>query len=306
MTFRNVLTFSLGVGLLAPVAALGASPSTTSLRAVVTNDQRLYREARVESKTVGRIAVGEDATVIGREGTLLRITLPGERSGWTLANGIVVLDDNPRAAALLYEAANEVARAESVEAWSAAARLFRKAATAASTGPYAPDAAWRAAELAWRAEHRRTGRISDAIKELEAVTRLFPKTRAAARAAYLLLRNELCEQWEGTPGCPLAEIGLISRYLEQYPDSEHAAELRYAIAYRHAALVEIYLQQPAPHFSPERAVEHKAKAREAVEALVGKHALEAAAWAARGERLLWSLDNNIGVYSGIEVALTKF
>ena len=31
-----------------------------------------------------------------------------------------------------------------------------------------------------------------------------------------------------------------------------------------------------------------------------------ASWAARAERLLWSLDNNIGVFSDIEVALNKF
>ncbi len=275
-------------------------------RAVVTNDQRLYREARLESRTVGRVTVGQEVTVTAREGALLQVLLPGNRSGWTLANGVVVLDDNPRAAALLCDAADELAQQDSPDAWRAAARLFRKAASLASSGPYAPEALWRAAELAWRTEVRTTGAVapSGAVTELAAIVRTYPKTSVAARAAFLLLRANLCEHWEGTPGCAEAEIVAISRYLEEYPNSEQAAELRYAIAYRNAALVEIYLQQDAPHFSAEKAVEHKAKAREAVEALLRQES--GTAWAARGERLLWSLENNVGVFSGIEAALRRY
>lgn len=288
-----------------------ASASATAQRGVVTNEQRLYRDANLESKTVGRVTIGEELTIIGREGELLEVAALGRRAAWTLANGVVVLDDNPRAPALLFEAAEAVAREDSPEAWRSAARLFRKAASLATDGPYAPEARWRAAELAWRIEARTKGAISQsgAAAELGAVVRSYPKTRAAAEAAFLLLRTNLCEFWEGTPGCPEAEIEMISNYLREYPDSERAPELRYAIAYRHAALVEIYLQQGQPHFSAEKAVEHKAKAREAVESLTRQKdtaASFAASWAARGERLLWSLDNNIGVFSGIEVALTKF
>lgn len=306
MYLHRGVALSFCTWLLTPVAALALSPPTMSQKAVVTNEQRLYREARVESKTVGRIAVGEEATVTGREGALLQLALPGDRIGWTLANGVVVLDNNPRAAALLFEAADALSGQDSLDAWKASARLFRKAASLAPSGPYGPEASWRAAELAWRSEQQSTGAVSGAVKELATVVSSYPKTRTAARAAFLLLRSSLCEYLDGTPGCPEVEIGLISRYLEQYPDSEQAAELRYAIAYRHAALVEIYLQQTAPHFNAEKAVEHKARAREAVEALLRQQAPGATTWAARGERLLWSLENNVGVYSGIEVALKKF
>lgn len=294
---------ALAATLAASVSVFAAGPNTvTPGRAVVVNDQRIYREATVESKTVGRITVGEEATVHGRQGALLQVTLPGERAGWTLANGIVTLESNPRAAALLVDAAEQVAQQDSADAWRDAARLFRKAATLG--GPYAAEAQWRAAELQWRAERATTAAITDATAtELKAVVAMYPGTPAAANAAYLLLKQSLCEYWDGTPGCPEAELGAIAAYLEENPKSAHASELRYAIAYRHAALVEIYLQQEKPHFSAEKAVEQKVKARAAVDALLKQD--PGTLWAARGERLLAALDANEGVFSGIEVALQK-
>ena len=302
MTFRKAAISTLFVCLLLPAAAVGhAIP-----RAIVVNDQRLYRDADVDSRTVGRILAGEEANIINSAGSLLKLSLPGDRTGWTLANGVVVLENNPRAAALLYEAADTLAREDSADAWQTAARLFRKAASVSSAGAYAADAMARAAELAWKAEFRKTGNVTDAGagRELAAVVQTYPKTPAAARAAFLLLRNNLCELWEGTPGCPEVEIGLIERYLAEYSEAETAAELRYAVAYRHSALVEIYLQQDKPHFSAEKAVAHKQKARETVEELMRQH--PGGLWAARGERLLWCLENNEGVYSSVALALTRF
>ena len=324
MDTRKTVLVSLVVWLLAPTAGAAAMAG----RAVVTNNQRLYREARLRSKAIGRLTVGEEVTVTGRQGDLLEISLPNQKAGWTLANGLIVLDENPHAAALLFDAADSMAESNSLDSWQAAARLFRKAAAlGCGTGlqpvpaagerstktqaeslchsPYAAEAAFRAAELAWQAEIRQTGASSDkgSLADLAAVTRTYAKTPAAARAAFLLLRNSLCEHWDGTPGCPAAEVGLISGYLQQYPNSVHAAEARYAVAYRHAALVEIYLAKDKAYFSPEKAVEHKAKALAASEQLAQDTV--ATLWRVRAERLIWSLQNNVGVYSDIQVALRK-
>jgi hypothetical protein len=301
MDVRKSVLVSLVVWLLTPTAGAAAMAG----RAVVTNNQRLYREARLRSKAIGRLTIGEEVTVTGRQGDLLEISLPNQKAGWTLANGLIVLDENPHAAALLFEAAGSMAESNSLDSWQAAARLFRMAAALATAGPYAAEAAFRAAELAWQAEIRQTGAPSDkgSLADLAAVTRTYAKTPAAARAAFLLLRNSLCEHWDGTPGCPAAEVGLISDYLQQYPNSVHAAEARYAIAYRHAALVEIYLAKDKAYFSPEKAVEHKAKALAASEQLARDPV--GILWRVRAERLIWSLQNNVGVYSDIQVALRK-
>ena len=269
-------------------------------RAVIANDQRLYREARTESKVLGQLSVGEEATIIGREGPLVQVTLAGDRSGWTLANGVVPLD-SPYAPGLLFDAAQRLASTEEAPpaTLQAAARLYRKAVAAKLDGVYAAEAQWRAAELSYQT----TG--SAALGELNAVVKLYPKTPQAARAAFAQVRAGLCEFWDGTPGCPAAEINSIAEWLKEYPESDLSAEARYSLAYRHAALVEVYLQPGKPYFSAEQAVAHKQKAREVVAELQRLNAREPD-WVARGERLLWCLDNNIGVMSNIETPLRRF
>lgn len=213
----------------------------------------------------------------------------------------MVVLDSPYAPALLFDAADRLATGEEIPAATlqAAARLFRKAASVKVDGFYAPEAQLRAAEISYTTLGR------PALGELNAAVKLYPKLPQGAKAAFLLARAGLCEFWDGTPGCPEAEINAIAAFLKEYPEAEQAAEARYSVAYRHAALVEIYLEQGKPHFSAERAVEHKAKARDAVAELKRLNAREPL-WVARGERLLWCLDNNIGVASNIETPLRRF
>ena len=78
--------------------------------AVVISNQHLYRKADLESKTVGRLALGEQVSVTGREGVFLQVTAPRGERGWTLAIGLVVLDNNPRAPGLLFHAAEAPGR----------------------------------------------------------------------------------------------------------------------------------------------------------------------------------------------------
>ena len=172
-------------------------------RAVVTNRQHLYRKADLESKTMGRLTVGDEVTVRASKGVLLQVAAPGRQPGWTLANGLVVLDNNPKAPGLLFQAAEVLAEGDSPKDWIRASRLFRNAASLVLDGPYAPEARWRAAELSWRIVVRTAGVIapsSGAVAELEGVVRSYPKTRAAAEAAFLLLRTNLCDYWDGNAG----------------------------------------------------------------------------------------------------------
>jgi hypothetical protein len=267
---------------------------------VIVNDQRIYREARTESRVVAQATAGEEATVTGRDGPMLQVTLAAGRAGWTLASGVVILD-NPYAPALLFDAADRLAATEEAppSTLQAAARLFRKVVSLKTDGVYAAEAQWRAAEI----DYNTLG--ASALKGVSAVAQLYPKTPQAASASFLVMRAGLCEFWDGTPGCPAAESNAIAAWLTEHPEAARAAEARYSLAYRHAALVEIYLQQGKPYFSAEQAVEHKGKAREVVAEIERLDAREPL-WVARGERLLWCLDNNVGVMSNIETPLRRF
>lgn len=269
-------------------------------RAMIVNGQRIYREARTESKVVGQVTAGEEASVTGRDGPMLQVTMAAGRSGWTLATGVVILD-NPYAPALLFDAADRLATTEEAppSTLQAAARLFRKVVSLKTESVYAAEAQWRAAQI----DYNTLG--AAALNGVNTVAKLYPKTQQAATASFLVVRAGLCEFWDGTPGCPAAESNAIAAWVNEYPEAEQAAEARYSLAYRHAALVEIYLQQGKPYFSAERAVEHKGRAREVVAQVQRLNAREPI-WMARAERLLWCLDNNVGVMSNIETPLRRF
>jgi outer membrane protein assembly factor BamD (BamD/ComL family) len=62
-------------------------------------------------------------------------------------------------------------------------------------------------------------------------------------AAYDLIDNKLCGDWQGLPKCPEMEAGLYEKYVDRYPDSPKAPEALYEATYREGVLVEMYVVQ---------------------------------------------------------------
>ena len=71
--------------------------------------------------------------------------------------------------------------------------------------------------------------------------KLYPDSPFAARAAFDLLDNKLCGDWQGLPKCPEMESGLYEKYADRYPGGPKSAEALYDAAYRQGALVSMYL-----------------------------------------------------------------
>jgi len=90
--------------------------------------------------------------------------------------------------------------------------------------PLAPEAAWRAADILWQiqkadASTRKSAKERDAYmrdqmdeEEMKRVIKYYPHTRQADFAAYALIENKLCGDWQGQPKCPEKE----SEYYEKY------------------------------------------------------------------------------------------
>jgi hypothetical protein len=72
------------------------------------------------------------------------------------------------------------------------------------------------------------------------VMKLWPNSRQAALAAYDLLDNKLCGDWQGLPKCPEMEAGMYMKYAQQYQESPKAAEAQYNAVYRLGVLVTMY------------------------------------------------------------------
>ena len=79
--------------------------------------------------------------------------------------------------------------------------------------------------------------------ELKKVMKTYPGSEFAARAAYDLLDNKLCGDWQGLPKCPEMETGLYVKYAQQFPDGPKAAEALYNAVYRQGVVVTMYLVQ---------------------------------------------------------------
>jgi outer membrane protein assembly factor BamD (BamD/ComL family) len=75
---------------------------------------------------------------------------------------------------------------------------------------------------------------------MKRVIKNFPGGKYAAQAAFAMLDNKMCGDWQGLPKCPEMETGLYEKYAAQFPDGPKTAEALYNAAYRQGVLVTMY------------------------------------------------------------------
>src|SRR5260370_35440661 len=68
--------------------------------------------------------------------------------------------------------------------------------------------------------------------ELKKVVKTYSGSKYAAMAAFDLLDNKLCGDWQGLPKCPEMETGLYQKYAQQNPDGPKSAEALAKAVYR--------------------------------------------------------------------------
>ncbi len=177
-------------------------------------------------------------------------------SGWIRDKGIV----NPstlNGAAILYGAAAtlEEEASEPAAPKNAALQahlLYARVPDYFPASPLSPEAAWRAADVRWQLEKHDVSSLPSAKEqeaylrpqiyeaEMKKLIKTYPGTQYAARAAYALLDNKLCGDWQGLPKCPEMESGLYEKYAAQFPDGPRTAQALYNATYRQGVLVTMY------------------------------------------------------------------
>ena len=70
---------------------------------------------------------------------------------------------------------------------------------------------------------------------LRSVEKKFPNSKWSDMAAYDLLDQKLCGEWEGLPKCPEKESEMYEKYVKEHPTSPKNAEALYESAWRQAA-----------------------------------------------------------------------
>jgi hypothetical protein len=305
-----------------------AGPRAAALR--VTN---LYISPDTSSQKVDRVQIGREMVVAEHSGPWLRVyantdiyeaqqkdapefgrdETPPPISGWIEAKGVVIEGAPGGDLVLMGEAANQESLASDrrgpINAAQSARLLYRRLAEIFPSSPYAAEAAWRAADILWQlqktdAASRPSARERDPYMrdqidedELKKVIKLYPHTRQADLAAFELIDNKLCGDWQGSPKCPERESEDYEKFAAEHPDGPRTAQALYQAVYRQAVLADMYAADGSDNKSNAaraHAKELAAKLRDLAARVQDK--LPPSDFAARAAALVFKLDQGIPVY----------
>lgn len=304
-----------------------AGPRATALQ--ITS---LYVTPDTDAQRLDRVQIGRELVVAEKSGSWLRVyantdvqeeaendpdapmvgsdSLPPPVSGWVQAKGIVEETTPNGDQIIMGTAATEEAEASDprgpANAAQAARLLYTRVAQMFPNSPLAGEAAWRAADIKWQLDkadnstlpsaHERQAYLRPQMNEdaLKKVMKMFPRTRWAALAAFDLIDNKLCGNWEGTTQCPEKEADIYLKYADDFPDGPRTPRALYEAVYRMAALTNMY-EAAGKHDRAEKA--HHDASDIAVR-LRSKFPDSEFTW--RAGALVYKLDEGIPVY-GIDL-----
>jgi outer membrane protein assembly factor BamD (BamD/ComL family) len=184
-----------------------------------------------------------------------------------------------------------------------AMRLYRRVFDFFPASPLAGEALYRAADIRWQLEKSDVmGRPSAKAREsylregmnedwMKQVIKKFPGTKWADLAAFHLIDNKLCGDWQGSAKCPDKEADLFEKYAREHANSPAAPEALYNAAWRRAALIEIYK-------TDEQAKKSEASKDSAIalaQRIVSQYPQQTD-WASRAQDLVYLLQQGIPTY----------
>jgi len=298
-----------------------------SARATLVHPAIVYVAADDNAQHVAEVLPGHEVVVIERNGAWVRVfantDIPDEQaddqrpefstdetvtpaSGWIHDKGIVTPATGNGDAILYGTAANFEEQAEQPHAPRDAAEeahlLYRRVADYFPNSPLAAEAMFRSADVRWQIDKADIGTLPSAHEqeaylrpqlyegEMQRVMKLYPASKFAALAAYDLIDNKLCGDWQGLPKCPEMEAVLYERYADRYPDSPKAAEALYEATYREGVLVEMYQVQDEQKRSQQAAANAQGLAAEL------KQKYPQTDYAARAASIAYRVQQQIPVY----------
>ena len=298
-------------------------------RATVLHDANVYVAADANAQKISLVMPGHEVVIVERNGPWVKVFANTDvnddaeeddrnkpefgadanatpASGWIRDKGIV----GPAVAGgdvILFGSAadleDEAAQPHAPKDAAGSARLlYRRVSEYFPDSALTAKAAFRSADIRWQLDKVDISTLPSA-KEQEAylrpqiyegqlrkVMKIYPGTEYAARAAYDLLDNKLCGDWQGLPKCPEMETGLYQKYAQQYPESPKAAEAMYNAVYRQGVVVTMYTVQEDRKRSDEAAKRTQALADDL------KARYPSSDYAARAASIAFRVSQGIPVY----------
>jgi hypothetical protein len=298
-----------------------AGPRATALRVTW-----LYVSANVEAQKVGRVQIGREMVVAEKNGEWLRVyantdieeehtsdapifdtnDTPPPISGWMQAKGVVIENTPNGDQILMGAAADQEALASDprgpVNAARTAHLLYRRLVEMFPNSPLDAEAAWRAADILWQIQKSDSSSRPSAKErepylreqmdedDMRKVIKYYPGTKQADFAAYELLDNKLCGDWQGQEKCPEKEAEIYEKYAAEHPEGPRAPQALYQAVYREAVLTNMY----AADNSDKKSDAAHNRARELAARLREK--FPQSDYTARASMLVFKLDQGIAVY----------
>jgi hypothetical protein len=298
-----------------------AGPRATPLRITI-----LYIAPDLTSQKVDRVQIGREMVVAEKSGPWIRVyantdieeargkdapvfdtgDTPPPISGWMEAKGVVIETTPNGDQILMGEAANQESLASDprgpANAAMSARLLYRRLVEMYPNSPLTPEAAWRAADIQWQlqkadASTRPSAKQKDPYMrdqmdedELKKIIKYYPHTRQADLAAFELIDNKLCGDWQGQVKCPEKEAEVYEKYAAEYPDGPRTAQALYQAVYRQAVLRDMY----AADGNNKKSDEAHTHAKELAAKL--KDHFAQSDYTVRAGTLVYKLDEGIPVY----------
>jgi len=298
-------------------------------RATVLHDANVYVAADADAQKISLVTPGHEVVIIERSGPWVKVFANTDinddaseddpnkpefgddanvtpASGWIRDKGIVGPTSAGGDEILFGSAANFEDEAEHPHAPKGAAGsahlLYKRVAEYFPDSALAPEASWRSADIRWQLDKLDISTLPSAKEqeaylrpqlyegEMKKVMKMYPGSKFAALAAYDLLDNKLCGDWQGLPKCPEMETGLYQKYAQQYPDGPKAAEALYNAVYRQGVVVTMYNVQEDRKRAQAAAQRTQALAQEL------KERYPKTDFAARGDSIAFRVSQGIPIF----------
>jgi len=284
-------------GILIHEVALRITPDSSSEKIAVAP---AGREVAVIEKSHDWIKIFATVGEVSEEGQAKEVT------GWIENRGIV-LASTPNGDRILFGAATDAEdEASSPRGRRGAARdamrLYARTNEYFPNSPLAAEALYRAGDIRWQIEYADIKTLPSAKEQdpdvrpkmeeeiMRQVMKKYPHTKWADLAAYHLLDNKICGDWQAQAKCPERETELYEKYATEHPQSPKAAEALYNAARRQAALIDIYRTEDQAARSSAAAT----RAKQLAGRLVTQY--PDTDWASRALALEFKIEQNIPTY----------
>jgi len=293
-----------------------------ALRGTLVHEETLHVAPNADSARLSQVDRGHELIIIetSRDWTHVQAIMMEPRrdrdtdeeeeaktvSGW-LPGKAVVISTNPNGDKIVFGEARDSEdqasrRRGRREAAKEAMRLYYRVYDLFPNSPLAAEGLYRAADIRWQVERSDVmtrpsarekdpymrGQIDDEWMKL--VMKKFPGTKWADLAAFHLIDNKLCGDWQGASKCPEKEADIYEKYASEHSQSPSAPEALYDAAWRYSALIEIYKTEA----NQKKSEESKNRALGLAQKIVSQYG--SSDWALRAQRLIFYIQQAIPTY----------